>query len=120
METRRDVEGVRYVVLHHTGHGDAHFDLMLEVDPAGPLLTFRLADWPVSVGVDASRLAGHRRAYLTYEGSVSRGRGEVRRVAAGTCALAGSPDADLRVTFLTGPDHEPIRIENGARASVLR
>ena len=75
----------RYVVLHHTGHGPDHYDFLLATDADGPLLTWRLARWPVDPAdaVAAEPLPPHRRAYLTYEGEVSGGRGRVRRVAEG-------------------------------------
>jgi hypothetical protein len=82
---------MRYVVLHHTGYGPDHFDLMFE-PPAGDasggnaetLETFRAASWPIpSESLTLERLGRHRRAYLEYEGPVSRGRGSVRRVASG-------------------------------------
>ena len=72
-----------FVVLQHTGHGEAHFDLMLAVDESGPLLTWRLSEWPMTASTTITPLPPHRRAYLTFEGDVSRGRGRVRRVAAG-------------------------------------
>ncbi len=74
---------MRYVVLHHTGHGEPHFDLMIERDADGPLATWRLPAWPPSEGMVATPLPDHRRVYLQYEGPVSGGRGEVRRVATG-------------------------------------
>ncbi|HEX8323745.1 MAG TPA: hypothetical protein VF595_07505 [Tepidisphaeraceae bacterium] len=78
-------EGRRYVVLHHTGYGQPHFDLMLETDTIGPLLTWRLSEWPpADGGVAAIPLPPHRRTYLTFEGPVSGGRGDVRRVESGT------------------------------------
>ena len=74
---------MRYVVLHHTGHGEPHYDLMVERDTEGPLATWRLPAWPPSDGMAAEAIADHRRVYLEYEGPVSNGRGEVRRVASG-------------------------------------
>lgn len=71
---------MRYVVLHHTGFGDDHFDLMFERHPGGPLRTFRCPHWPPTVRQPLTPLPDHRRDYLEYEGPVSRGRGSVRRV----------------------------------------
>ncbi len=101
--------GFRYAVLHHTGHGPPHYDLMFETSPGSPLLTFRSPVWPVSDEVRLERLPDHRPMYLDYEGPVSGGRGEVRAVARGTCesSRAGS---DLLVTFRSGSDHPPLRI----------
>jgi hypothetical protein len=75
----------RYVVLHHTGYGTEHFDFMLDLDAAGPLLTWRLPAWPAADVRDATPLPPHRRVYLEYEGPIGGDRGFVRRVAAGTC-----------------------------------
>jgi hypothetical protein len=75
-----------FVILHHTGHGPEHWDFMLEEAEA-------LATWQCPVNpavlspgqaVPCSRLPDHRCAYLTYEGPVSGGRGEVRRVEEGS------------------------------------
>jgi len=78
-----------FVIHLHTGHGPDHYDLMFETGAA--LATWRLAAEPASLSVGeplpAIRLADHRRAYLTYEGPVSRGRGRVRRVDAGDYEL---------------------------------
>jgi hypothetical protein len=80
---------LRYAVLHHTGFGEAHFDLMVEVPGRERLLTWRIMDpperWDGTVG--AARIADHRKAYLTYEGEVSGGRGAVKRVAEGTARV---------------------------------
>lgn len=74
---------MRFVVLHHTGFGADHFDLMFERSSGGPLETFRSPCWPILSAVDLVALGDHRNAYLTYEGPVSGNRGEVRRVALG-------------------------------------
>ena len=90
---------LRYVVLHHVGHGPPHFDLMLERDGGGLLRTFRVAAWPVSSRRELTPLADHRRAYLDYEGAVGGGRGTVRRVEAGT-HLGGPLGHQERVPFV--------------------
>ena len=86
-------ETARFVVLRHTGHGSDHFDLMIESDPAAEgLATWRASEWPLSDGTALTPLGPHRRAYLDYEGPVSGGRGEVRRVAAGQCRVREGAD----------------------------
>src|SRR5687768_6328743 len=81
----------RYVVLHHTGHGEPHYDVMIESEPgAERLLTWRSPAWPLVEGVPLMALGPHRRAYLETEGPVSGGRGQVRRVAHGTCSISES------------------------------
>lgn len=77
------------LLLHELPDGSSHFDWMLARDETGPLVTFRVAD-RIDLGVPAfaaTRLADHRRIYLTYEGEVSGGRGRVRRVAQGSAAI---------------------------------
>jgi hypothetical protein len=77
----------RYVVLHHSGIDEPHFDLMFDTGPDGPLTTWRSPIWPIDRPTILQRLADHRREYLTYEGEVSDNRGRVDRVAEGRCDL---------------------------------
>jgi hypothetical protein len=78
-----------FVILEHSGHGPVHYDLMLEEGAA--LATWQLdrAAWALSAGaaMPARKLPDHRRDYLACEGPVSRGRGRVRRLEAGTYEL---------------------------------
>ena len=98
---------LRYAVLHHTGHGPPHYDLLFETAPGSPLLTFRSPVWPVTSETRLERLPDHRSMYLDYEGPVSDGRGEVRAVARGRCELSRD-GSDIVVTFQTG--HPPLRV----------
>ena len=75
---------LRYVILHHTGIQEPHYDLMLETAPGSALTTFRLAVWPLKKPTGAWPLGDHRREYLEFEGPLSGDRGRVRRVASGT------------------------------------
>jgi hypothetical protein len=77
----------RYVVLHHTGIENPHFDLMLELSPNSDLSTWRVPHWPPTPGDKFTPLPNHRREYLEYEGPVSNNRGKVKRIAAGTAQL---------------------------------
>jgi hypothetical protein len=85
----------RFVLLHHEGHGTAHFDLMLEADAA--LATWQFATSPSLLkpgGVlPCQRLADHRKAYLDYQGPVGGGRGTVTRAEGGGCEII-SADAE--------------------------
>jgi hypothetical protein len=83
---------LRYVVLHHVGFGDPHYDFMLESFPDSPLMTWRAKEWPLVAGDELTRIGDHRRDYLEYEGPVSNNRGEVHRIAEGTCEIAKSED----------------------------
>jgi hypothetical protein len=94
---------MRYVILHHTGWIEDHFDLMLETDAESPLLTWRLDRWPTPTAI--TPLPPHRRVYLDYEGQVSNGRGQVRRVAQGCYQLLVRSDIEWRVRLdATSPD----------------
>lgn len=91
---------LRYVVLHHTGHDQPHFDLMFETAAGSPLATWRSATWPAISNL--TPLADHRRAYLDYEGPVSNNRGQVRRVAAGTHTIIENTSQRLAVQLEDG------------------
>ncbi|MBP7936108.1 MAG: hypothetical protein KA354_15815 [Phycisphaerae bacterium] len=78
----------RFVLLRHVISDNRHWDLMLE--KGNHLATWRLLTHPSSLAsagptdqLPAERIADHRLAYLTYEGPVSGGRGEVTREDAG-------------------------------------
>ena len=79
----------RTVLLRHTlPEGLAHLDWLIE-RPGAPealLIAFRVQerpDGPEITAFVAQRAADHRRVYLDFEGPVSGGRGDVRRVAVG-------------------------------------
>ncbi len=96
---------LRFVILRHEGVPDPHFDLMFETAPGSPLTTWRSPAWPIDRPTPLVRLGEHRRAYLDYEGPISRDRGFVRRVEAGTCRIDRADDG----TFWTVrfPDESP-------------
>jgi DNA polymerase Ligase (LigD) len=78
---------LRFVILRHepgeNSQRGLHWDLMLEVD--GSLRTWALEDEPQLGGeIAAEELPRHRINYLDYEGSVTQGRGTVRRFDQGT------------------------------------
>ncbi len=78
----------RFVILHHVGYGRPHWDFMLEQDAS--LATWKVYHDLLEVGQEEwelLRIGDHRAAYLKYEGALSGGRGEVRRVCGGSYAL---------------------------------
>jgi hypothetical protein len=82
----------QYAILHHVQADGHHWDFML--DRGEVLATWKLTSDPTSLAaggvrgsVPARRIADHRRAYLTYEGPISRGRGHVTRIDSGTYEL---------------------------------
>jgi hypothetical protein len=70
----------KYVVLHHAGVEETHYDFMFEPAEGAALVTFRLGEWPPSGGQEVRRLKDHRRLYLTFEGTIPGDRGYVLRV----------------------------------------
>jgi hypothetical protein len=93
---------LRYAILHHTGVAEAHFDLMFETFPGSDLATWRSPVWPVHGATPVVRLTDHRRAYLDFQGDLTRKRGRVERVAGGACAVEVGPQGQWTVRFLTG------------------
>lgn len=97
----------RMVVLwHEISDGDtfdraSHFDVMLESGEA--LWTWALNQWPLKdeQQVSAKRLADHRFAYLEYEGPISGGRGNVRRVDQGEYQLVKRDSDRLELKVCT-------------------
>ena len=81
----------RAVLLRHTCGDATHYDLMIEDFAAAPgqglLRTWRIAEpswrWADLGRVELQGIDAHRRDYLTYEGPLSGGRGEVTRVDGG-------------------------------------
>jgi hypothetical protein len=103
----RNVDQRRFVILEHRWDG-IHWDFMVETAPGGPLRTWAVGAKPTpGRDIPARALAGHRRAYLTYEGPLSGDRGTVRRWDEGTCAVAVWEDERVELTLagvqLTGP-----------------
>lgn len=83
-----------FVVLEHDWP-TPHYDLMIEAGPT--LRTWRLSSIPVAGQINqAEPIGNHRRDYLAYEGPVPGGRGQVRRIDAGTCSI----DEDGPVKFV--------------------
>jgi hypothetical protein len=68
-----------FAVQIHSGYGPLHYDLMLADGDA--LATWQLAESPQTLrpgeGLRVRKLPDHRMAYLSYEGPVSKDRGQV-------------------------------------------
>ncbi|NLF30656.1 MAG: hypothetical protein GX591_07190 [Planctomycetes bacterium] len=95
-----------FVVGHHVCTQGDHYDWML--DAGDSLITFQCPAAPGALpsGTAAAvrRLADHRRAYLTYEGPVSGGRGSIRIVERGRYEAWISPEGTWRVRTAGGGD----------------
>jgi hypothetical protein len=99
------MSSLRYVILHHTQIPEPHYDIMIETDPQGPLMTWRSPVWPIAEETNLIQLKEHRRDYLTYEGPVSNDRGVVARIGQGTCEIEWITRHDLIVKFETESLH---------------
>jgi hypothetical protein len=114
---------LRYVVLHHTGYGEPHFDLMFETAPGQALRTWRSSIWPIISNTPITPLADHRAEYLVYEGPVSSGRGEVRRIETGEFEVLFSNAAGMFIRFITPRSEEwaiaHSRVDPAANAVVV-
>ena len=92
---------MKFVVHHHTSRpGEAdHYDLM--IDEGGALATWRISQEGMArllAGdtAGATKIADHRREYLSYEGPVSCDRGMVRIMDSGECETAELSDTERR------------------------
>ena len=98
----------RFVVLEHRNSAGVHWDLMIEIEPGGPLRTWAI-DCVEALNREsvARPLPDHRRSYLDYEGPISGGRGEVKRWDEGTCLIHAFDETEVLLTFrgsqLEGP-----------------
>lgn len=91
-------ETATVLLRHSLPDGSWHHDWMIDPGDQRPLLTFRtVALLPEADRFEAERIADHRRVYLTYEGPLSGGRGEVERVASGAARLVEDAAGSLVV-----------------------
>jgi bifunctional non-homologous end joining protein LigD len=75
----------RFVIQEHTTGTDVHWDFMLEL--GGILQTYRLDKAPseaLHLAVNATKIFDHPLKFLTYQGPVNKGRGNVRIAESGT------------------------------------
>jgi len=73
---------MKFVILKHQGHGDLHYDLMLE--GGEKLVTWSCLQNPLThPATQCKRIADHRKTYLTCEGPISQNRGVVQRIESG-------------------------------------
>jgi len=92
---------LRFVIQRHTRDGERpHWDLMLE---RGEVLeTYRVSlppeDWGVKP-VEAVRIFDHPLKFLSYEGSVNKGKGQVEIADCGTYRVLGRDDKQQLLEF---------------------
>ena len=92
-----EAQSLRFVVLHHTGVHEAHYDLLIETAADAPLRSWRCDAWPLASGARVTATLDHRRAYLEYEGAISGNRGQVARVDQGSCCIEVDGSDEFRV-----------------------
>ena len=82
---------------------ELHWDLLIEVPGQELLPTWRLVRNPVAAAsaVPAQRIQDHRRLFLDYEGGLSGGQGQVRRIDRGP-ATVEQLDPEILVVVLDG------------------
>jgi len=110
---RPGTEAPTVQLRHDMPDGSSHVDWLIGRDDSGEsrLLTFRL---PAPLGdLDPARthvierIADHRPKYLTYEGAITGGRGEVDRIASGRAVWRRSEPRTARlITRWEGDDRE--------------
>ena len=94
---------LRYAVLWHCQVTEPHFDLLFETYPGSDLATWRSSIWPIENPTTLKRLKDHRRIYLEYEGELTEHRGQVVRVAEGTCRVEIGEQAVWTIAMLNTP-----------------
>jgi hypothetical protein len=90
----------RFVVQEHTTPAGVHWDLMLEQGEA--LTTFRLEQPPQAARegiVRAVNICDHPLRFLTYEGPVQKGTGQVRIVDRGSCDVVDEAGGVITLQF---------------------
>ena len=91
----------KFVVQKHSRKSEpAHWDLMLEQN--GILETYRLAEPPEKWGqkaVEAVKIFDHPIKFLSYEGSVNKGKGRVEIADCGTYHLIEKDKTQKQISF---------------------
>jgi bifunctional non-homologous end joining protein LigD len=97
----RKVEPLRFVIQRHNRDGELpHWDLMLENGTV--LETYRVSlppeDW-CDKPAEAVRIFDHPLKFLSYEGSVNKGKGRVEIADCGTYRLLEKNETQQRISF---------------------
>jgi bifunctional non-homologous end joining protein LigD len=94
-------EPKRFVVHRHQKESEpTHWDLMLERE--GILETYRLAEPPEKWGkgaIEAVKIFDHPLKFLSYEGSVNKGKGRVEIADCGTYRLIKKNENQQQISF---------------------
>ncbi len=90
----------QFVIQQHTTPDGVHWDLMLEMDDT--LWTWRLNTPPAEIGdepVPAEHIHDHPLRFLTYEGPVQNGKGQVKIADCGLYQIIEQTEISLAVVF---------------------
>jgi len=90
----------KFVIQEDKKAGDIHWDLMLESD--GFLETYRLDAPPEEIAsrpANAQKIFDHPIKFLTYEGSVNEGKGNVSIADAGTYRIVKKTDETIKINI---------------------
>ncbi len=101
----------RFVIQTHSGWGPTHFDLMIEQGEVLATWQFDRCPWDAPSPLECTRIADHRRAYLDYQGPVSRGRGRVDIHTAGVAELIHCDDDCWDGVLVSPAVRRPFRLE---------
>jgi hypothetical protein len=91
-------ENSRYVILKHTTPKDTHFDFMLETGD-------HLSTWRINIGPEelkttpakAEKIFDHKLKFLTYQGPVNNGPGNVTTADKGTYSIITQTSEKLQI-----------------------
>lgn len=90
----------RFVIHKHTQGSDTHWDLMIE--DGDKLKTWRLENPPEKLAgqrTKATPIFEHDKKFLTYQGPVNNGKGNVEIVDEGMCSILSEEDNNLQISF---------------------
>jgi hypothetical protein len=90
----------RFVIHKHTLGNETHWDLMIE--DGDKLKTWRLENPPEKLAnkkTKATPIFDHDKKFLTYQGPVNNGKGNVEIVDEGTCAIQSAAEKELKINF---------------------
>jgi hypothetical protein len=113
-------EDKRFVIQEHTIDSDVHWDFMLEL--ADILQTYRLDKAPAQIlhlAAGAVKIFDHPLKFLTYQGPVNKGRGNVRIIESGTYKMVhqAHPVRDSKEKVSNGAHN---RIELNLNGKILK
>ncbi len=95
------IKMTKHFVIHkHTIDGQTHWDLMIEWGDI--LKTWRLENPPeklATVKTKATPIFDHDKKFLSYQGPVNNGKGNVEIVEQGNCIIASETNNEIKINF---------------------